>query len=200
LRIAMVMELEVTMVPLVTAFARVLDRSKQHSFAHRIRGALARIDEAEGGLHEIAGDDTDPVAHMTEQDRRIMAASISGETGRPFIITRDADKNDVALDAIVAAMAAVRGLAVTLFDIADLSAGSVISSRRPPGQASLEALSMACINVMGLDQIVAAACARGNRPPRTLRPIVVASILNAIRTLGQTCESARRALRAERRK
>ena len=199
LRIAMVMELEETLVPLVTAFARALERATQHALAHRLRAALARIDEAEGVLHEIVDDDTDDVTRMTEQDRQVMAASISRETGRPFIITRDLHQDDVALDAIVAAMAAVRGLAVTLLDIADFSGGTLITKQRPIGHASLEALSMVCINVMGLDQIVASACARGNRPPRALRPIVVASVLNAMRTLGQACEPARRVFGAARR-
>jgi fumarate hydratase class II len=192
LHIAMVMELEETLVPAATAFARALDRTSQQALAHRLRAALARIDEAEGGLHEIVDDDTNKVTRMAEQGRQVMAASISRETGRPFIITRDLHQDNAELDAVVAAMAAVRGLAVTLLDIADLAGGSLTSNRRPDARASLEALSMVCINVMGLDQIVVAACARGNRTPRTLRPIVVGSVLNAIRTLGQACEPARR--------
>jgi fumarate hydratase class II len=63
----------------------------------------------------------------------------------------------------------------------------------------VEALSMVCINVMGLDQIVATACGRGNRTPRALRPIVAGSVLNAIRTLGQACEPARRVFASTRR-
>ena len=50
---------------------------------------------------------------------------------------------------------------------------------------------MVCTHVIGLDQVVAGAGSRGNRAPRALCPLVVVSVLNAIRTLGQACVSVR---------
>jgi fumarate hydratase class II len=199
LRIAVVLELEETLVPSVAAFARALDRTGQQALAHRLSAALARIDEAEGGLHEVADDEADEVRHMGEQGKQVMAGAISRETGRPFIIVADGHQDNSALDAIVGAMAAVRGLAVTLLDIADSTGGTLTLNQRPGARGAVEALSMACINVMGLDQIVATACGRGNRTPRALRPIVAGSVLNAIMTLGQACEPARRVLASTRR-
>jgi fumarate hydratase class II len=196
LRIAM--ELEETLVPAATALARALGRGTRQALAHRLRAALAWIDEAEGGLHEIVADDTGAVMRMAEAGRQMMAAAISRETKRPFIVTRDHREDDGALDAVVAVMAAVRGLAVTLLDMADHATGALNLDRRPGDRASLEALSMVCINVMGLDQIVATACARGNRAPRALRPIVVALVLNAIKTLGLACEPAKRVFASTR--
>jgi fumarate hydratase class II len=198
LRIAMVLELEEVLVPLVTNFARALDRVAQNVPGRRLRAALARIDEAEGGLHEIAEDDTDKITPAAEQDSLVTAATISRETGRPFIVARNEHADNIGLDSVLAAMATIRGLAVALLDITDAAGSILISGWR--GQASLDALSMVCVNVMGLDQVVAAACSRGNRAPRALRPIVAASVLNAIVSLGQACDSARKGIAQRRRK
>jgi fumarate hydratase class II len=52
-------------------------------------------------------------------------------------------------------------------------------------------MSMVCTYVIGLDQVVASAGSRGNRAPRVQRPLIVVSVLNALRTLGQACASVR---------
>jgi fumarate hydratase class II len=198
LHIATVLELEETLVPSATTLARALDRAAMSSLARRLRASLGRIDEAEGGLHDIVtGDDHDSVG-MSERDWRAMAAGIARETGRPFVLpggdaggasggTGGGDASG-SLDAVVAAMAAVRGLAVALLDITEPRGRGRVSASR----TSLEATSMVCINVIGLDLTVAIAGGRGNRGPRTLRPIIVSSILNAIRTVGQACQAIRR--------
>ncbi len=117
-----------------------------------------------------------------------MATSISGETGRPFILV----PGDSGSPDAMAAMA-VRGLAVALLDITEpLSRGR--SERSSGNRVSLDAMSMVCIHVGGLDQIVAAASGRGNHPPRALRPIIAMSVLNSIRiSIGQyACLGVRR--------
>jgi fumarate hydratase, class II len=188
LHIATVLEIEEALMPPAGVLVRALDRSAMPSLAHRLRAALARIDEAEGGLHEVVSGGVYDVSGLSEPDWRAMAATIAGETRRPFIL---APGETGSLDAIVAAMAAVRGLVVAMLDITDPQSPGK-SERVSGGQVSLEAMSMVCINVMGLDQIVAAASSRGNRTPRALRPIIVMSVLNAIRTLGQACASMRK--------
>jgi fumarate hydratase class II len=191
LHIAIVMELEETLMPSAATLVRALDRSRVSSLAQRIRAALARIDEAEGSLHEIVRGDATDSSGLSESDWHAMAASIAGETGRPFILLPGSHADPGSLDAVVAAMAAVRGLAVALLDITE-PPGRGTSDRVSANRVSLDAMSMVCINVMGLDQIVASACGRGNRSPRALRPIVVMSVLNAIRTIGQACLGVRR--------
>jgi fumarate hydratase class II len=195
LHIAIVMEIEEALVPSAVALTRALDRAGMSALAQRCRVALARIDEAEGRLHEIVSGDIDDGPGMSESDWRAMAASIACETGRPFILPRCGDANSGSLDAIVAAMATVRGLAMALLDITEPHGfgdpGRVLASHR-----SLEAVSMVCVNVMGRDLTVAIAGGRGNRGPHVLRPIIVLSVLDAIRTVGQACRAIRRIIGA----
>jgi fumarate hydratase, class II len=189
LHIATVMELEETLVPAVAALVRALDRASMSSLARRLRAALARIDEAEGGLHEIVCGGTRDGSGMSEPDWRAMAASIARETRRPFVLPPEGHADPGSFDAIVAAMSAVRGLAVSLLDIAEPQGrnnGRASPDRVSRDRAALEAMSMVCTHVIGLDQVVAGAGGRGNR---ALRPLVVVSVLNAIRTLGQACVS-----------
>ncbi len=118
LHIATVMELEETLAPAVAALARALDRASMSSLSRRPRAALARIDEAEGGLHEIVSggvrDDSDMAEHgWAESDWRNFAAAIATETGRPFVLSPEETADPGSLDATVAAMSAVRGLAVS---------------------------------------------------------------------------------------
>jgi fumarate hydratase class II len=188
LHIATIMEIEETLAPPVAGLVRLLDRAAMPYLAQRLRIALARIDEAEGGLHEILSGGEHDCAGMSELDWRAMAASVARETGRPFVLAPGGYADHVSLDAVVAAMAAVRGVVVTLLDTTD-PRGSVRPERFSAGQAPLEAMSMVCIHVMGLDQIVTAAGSRGNHPPRALRPVIAMSVLSAIRTVGPACSS-----------
>jgi fumarate hydratase, class II len=191
LHIATVLEIEETLVPSAATLVRALDRSGMSSLAQRLRGALARIDEAEGGLHEIVSGDLDDGPGMAEPDWRAMASSIASETGRPFILPRSGDADPGSFDAIVATMATVRGLAVALLEIAEPH-GRGNPERVSASHRSLEAMSAVCVNTMGLDLTVAIAGSRGNRGPRVLRPIIVLSVLNAIRNVGQACQAIRR--------
>ena len=191
LHIATVLEIEETLTPSVSTLVRALDRSRVSSLAQRLRAALARIDEAEGGLHEIVSGGTNDSAGLSEPDWHGMAASIASETGRPFIMPPGDHADPGSLDAVIAAMAAVRGLAVALLDITE-PYGRGNADRISGNRVSLEAMSMVCIHVIGLDQSVAAAGGRGNHTQRALRPIIAMSVLNAIGTIGQSCLGIRR--------
>jgi fumarate hydratase, class II len=191
LHIATVLELEETLMPSVATLVRALDRTRVSSLAQRLRAALARIDEAEGSLHEIVSGGENDGLGLSEPDWHAMAASIASETGRPFILLPGGHADPSSFDAIIAAMAAVRGLAVVLLEITE-PFGRGSADQGSGNRVSLEAMSMVCINVIGLDQIAAAAGGRGNRSPRALRPIIAMSVLNAIRTIGQACLGIRR--------
>jgi fumarate hydratase class II len=191
LHIATVLELEEGLMPAAATLVRALDRTRVSSLAQRLRAALARIDEAEGGLHEIVSGAASDSSDLSEPDWHAMAASIATETGRPFILLPGGHADPGSLDAVVAAMAAVRGLAVALLDITE-PYGRGSADRVSGNRVSLDAMSMVCIHVMGLDQIVGAAGGRGNHSPRAMRPIIAMSVLNAIRTIGQACLGIRR--------
>ncbi len=191
LHVATVLEIEETLMPSAAMLIRALDRAGMSSLARRLRAALARIDEAEGSLHEIVSGGTNDSSGLSEPDWNAMAASIAREAGRPFVLLPVGHTDPGSLDAVVAAMAAVRGLAVGLLDIIEPH-GRGGSDHVSSDRVSLEAMSMVCINVMGLDHIVAAAGSRGNRTPHAARPIIAVSVLNAIRTIGQACLGVRR--------
>jgi fumarate hydratase class II len=191
LHIATVMELEEILMPAVAGLVRVLDRAAMPYLARRLRVALARIDEAEAGLHEVVGGADHDGSGMSEPDWRAIAASVTQETGRPFILPPGGHADPGSLEPVVAAMAAVRGLVVALLDMTE-GYRCDGPARITDGQGSLEAMSMVCIHVMGLDQIVAAASSRGNHTPRALRPVIAMSVLSAIQTVGLACLSVRR--------
>jgi fumarate hydratase class II len=189
LHIATVLELEETLVPAVATLIRALDRNRVSALAERLRAALARIDEAEGGLHEVVSSGANDGSGLSEPDWHDMAASIASETGKPFIMVPGDHADAGSLDAVIAAMAAVRGLAVALLEVTE-PYGRGNPDRVTGNRVSLEAMSMVCIHVIGLDQIVATAGGR----QRAMRPIIAMSVLNAIRTMGQACLGIRRSI------
>ncbi len=199
LHIATVLELEETLMPSAAALARALDRAAMVSLAERLRVALARIDEAEGGLHEIVSDKAADGLDTAGPDWRAVAAFIAGETGRPFIPAPGDNAGPGSLDAVVAAMAAVRGLAVALLDITEPH-GRGGPERGSAIRSPLEATSMVCVNVTG---------PRPGRHHRRLSwpsrragiaSIIVMSVLNAIRTIGEACQALRRVIASGDRK
>jgi fumarate hydratase class II len=134
--------------PSAATLMRALDRTSMSSLAQRLRAALARIDEAEGGLHEIVSGGPNDSSGLYEPDWHAMAASIAAETARPFILLPGSHAEPGSLDAVVAAMAAVRGLAVALLEITEPH-GRAGSDRVSRNRVPLEAMWMVCNNVMG---------------------------------------------------
>jgi fumarate hydratase class II len=115
-----------------------------------------------------------------------------------------------SLDAMVAAMAALRGLAVALMKIANdmrwLASGPrcgleelVLPSNEPgssimPGKVNptqCEAMVMICIQVIGEDNAVAVAGSQGNFELNAMRPIIINDFLHAARILADGCEKFR---------
>ncbi len=90
-------------------------------YAQQTRDALKRIRDSETGLFELAARGTAVGTGLNapagfSQD---MAAKIAELTGRPFVTAPNKFAAQASLDAMVAAMAALRGLAVTLMKIAN---------------------------------------------------------------------------------
>jgi fumarate hydratase class II len=194
--IATVIEIENGLVPRCSALARAFERDpKQSASGHgrRLVAALARLDEAEGSLHEIGSETSDagPAAEMTAAEWQVVVATIAADTAKPFIVAPDGFSHRATVDAMLAAMAAVRGVAIVLQDIAcalhtSLNAGS--------GRALTEAMAMVCQYVIGQDQMVAATAFGGSMAEAMASPLIVASVLNALRRLGHSCEAMRRML------
>jgi fumarate hydratase, class II len=112
---------------------------------------------------------------------------------------------------MVAAMAAVRGLAVALMKIANdmrwlasgprCGLGELLLPENEPGSSIMpgkvnptqqEAMVMVCIQVIGEDNAVAFAGSQGNFELNAMRPIIINNFLHSARILGDACDKLRR--------
>ncbi|MGO9007938.1 MAG: class II fumarate hydratase [Beijerinckiaceae bacterium] len=182
-------------------------------YAQQMRDAIAGVRRAEGGLHELAAGGTAvgtglnaPPNFSTE-----IAAEIAELTGRPFVTAPNKFAAQGSLDAMVAAMAAVRGLAVALMKIANdmrwlasgprCGLGELILPENEPGSSIMpgkvnptqsEAMVMVCIQVIGEDNAVAFAGSQGNFELNAMRPIIINNFLHSARLLADACDKLRR--------
>ncbi|APR76011.1 Fumarate hydratase class II [Minicystis rosea] len=182
-------------------------------YAQQMRDALARIRAAEAGLFELAAGGTAVGTGLNAPPgfSRDIAAEIADLTGRPFVTAPNKFAAQGSLDAMVAAMAAVRGIAVALLKIANdmrwLASGprcgleELILPANEPGSSIMpgkvnptqcEAMVMVCIQVIGEDNAVAIAGSQGNFELNAMRPIVINAFLHAARVLGDACDKLRR--------
>jgi fumarate hydratase class II len=182
-------------------------------WAHQIRDALTRIRACETALFELAAGGTavgtglNAPAHFS----RDIAGTIAALTGYKFVTAPNKFAAQGSLDAMVAAMAALRGLAVALMKIANdrrwlasgprCGLGELLLPENEPGSSIMpgkvnptqeEAMVMVCIQVIGEDNAVAFAGSQGNFELNTMRPIVINNFLHSARILGDACDTLRR--------
>src|SRR5258706_5055977 len=181
-------------------------------WAHQSRDALARIRASEAGLFEVAAGGTAVGTGLNAPPNfsQEIAAKIAELTGHPFVTAPNKFAAQGSLDAIVAAMAALRGLAVALMKIANdmrwLSSGprcglgELLLPENEPGSSIMpgkvnptqqEAMVMVCIQVIGDDNAVAFAGSQGNFELNAMRPIIINNFLHSARILGDACEKLR---------
>src|ERR1700740_162995 len=181
-------------------------------WAHQIRDALSRIRAAEMGLFELAAGGTAVGTGLNAPPDfgREIAVKIADLTGYPFVTASNKFAAQGSLDAVVAAMGAVRGLAVALMKIANdmrwlasgprCGLGELLLPENEPGSSIMpgkvnptqqEAMVMVCIQVIGEDNAVAFAGSQGNFELNAMRPIVINNFLHSARILGDACEKLR---------
>jgi fumarate hydratase class II len=181
-------------------------------WAHQIRDALLRIRASEGGLFELAAGGTAVGTGLNAPADfgREIAAKIAELTGYKFVTAPNKFAALAAPDAMVAAMAAVRGLAVALMKIANdmrwlasgprCGLGELLLPENEPGSSIMpgkvnptqqEAMMMVCIQVIGEDNAVAFAGSQGNFELNTMRPIIINNFLHSARLLGDSCDKLR---------
>src|ERR1700731_4528108 len=169
-------------------------------WAHQIRDALARIRASEAGLFELAAGGTAVGTGLNAPPNfsRDMAAKIRELTGRPFVTAPNKFAAQGSLDAMVGAMAALRGLAVALMKIANdmrwlasgprCGLGELLLPENEPGSSIMpgkvnptqqEAMVMVCIQVIGDDNAVAFAGSQGNFELNAMRPIIINNFLHS---------------------
>jgi fumarate hydratase class II len=182
-------------------------------YAHQIRDALDRIIASETGLFELAvgGTAVGTGLNAPANFDREMADQIAELTGQPFITAPNKFAAQGSLDAMVAAMAALRGLAVALMKIANdmrwlasgprCGLGELLLPENEPGSSIMpgkvnptqcEAMVMVCIQVIGEDNAVAFAGSQGNFELNAMRPIIINNFLHSARVLGDACEKFRK--------
>jgi fumarate hydratase, class II len=161
---------------------------------------LARIRASEAGLFELAAGGTAVGTGLNAPAgfSREIAAKIAELTGHPFVTAPNKFAAQGSLDAMVAAMAAVRGLAVALMKIANdirwlasgprCGLGELVLPENEPGSSIMpgkvnptqcEALTMVF------------AGSQGNFELNAMRPIIINNFLHSARVLGDACDKLR---------
>ena len=181
-------------------------------YATQLRDAIARVRASEVGLFELAAGGTavgtglNAPPHFSQE----IAAKIAELTGRPFVTAPNKFAAQGSLDAMVAAMSALRGLAVALMKIANdmrwlasgprCGLGELLLPENEPGSSIMpgkvnptqcEAMVMVCIQVIGEDNAVALAGSQGNFELNAMRPIIINDFLHSARVLGDAAEKLR---------
>ena len=181
-------------------------------WAQQIRDALGRIRDSEHGLLQLAAGGTavgtglNAPAHFSHD----IAAKLASLTGFPFVTAPNKFTAEGSLDAMVASMAAVRGLAVALMKIANdmrwlasgprCGLGELRLPENEPGSSIMpgkvnptqqEAMVMVCIQVIAEDNSVALAGSQGNFELNAMRPIIINNFLHSARILADACEKLR---------
>jgi fumarate hydratase class II len=182
-------------------------------YAQQLRDALTRIRASQEGLFELAAGGTAVGTGLNAPPNfgRDIAAKIAELTGYPFVTAPNKFAAQGSLDAMVGAMAALRGLAVALMKIANdmrwlasgprCGLGELLLPENEPGSSIMpgkvnptqcEAMVMVCIQVIGEDNAVAFAGSQGNFELNAMRPIIINNFLHCARVLGDACDKLRR--------
>jgi fumarate hydratase class II len=182
-------------------------------YAQQIRDALRGIRASKAGLFELAAGGTAVGTGLNAPAgfSREIAVKIAELTRRPFVTAPNKFAAQGSLDAMVAAMAALRGLAVALMKIANdmrwlasgprCGLGELVLPANEPGSSIMpgkvnptqcEAMVMVCIQVIGEDNAVAFAGSQGNFELNAMRPIIINNFLHCARVLGDACDKLRR--------
>jgi fumarate hydratase class II len=181
-------------------------------YVTQLDDAIERVKESRIKLLEIAAGGTavgtglNAPAGFAEK----IASRIAVLTGKPFITAPNKFAAQGSLDAMVAAMSGLRGLAVALMKIANdmrwlasgprCGIGELILPPNEPGSSIMpgkinptqcEAMVMICIQVIGEDNAVAFAGSQGNFELNAMRPIVINNFLHAAGILADGAEKFR---------
>lgn len=181
-------------------------------YAQQVRDAIDRVEATKKGLYELAVGGTAVGTGLNAPPgfSAQMASKLAELTTKPFVTAPNKFAAQGSLDAMVATMAAVRGLAVALMKVANdmrwlasgprCGLGELELPRNEPGSSIMpgkvnptqcEAMVMVCIQIIGNDNAVAFAGSQGNFELNAMRPIIIENVLHSILILGDACEKMR---------
>jgi len=181
-------------------------------YARQLSQALDGLERSCAGLYELAAGGTAvgtglnaPLGFAVEVAERIAA-----ETGHPFLTAENKFAALGGSDAVAAASAGLRGLAVPLAKIANdirwlgsgprAGLGELILPANEPGSSIMpgkvnptqcEAMLMVCAQVFGNDTTIAFAAAQGNLELNTMRPVIISNFLHSATLLAGACRAFR---------
>ncbi|MEU3186038.1 class II fumarate hydratase [Streptomyces sp. NPDC006923] len=181
-------------------------------YAQQLGDALDRVRATLPGLHELAVGGTAVGTGINAPDGfgAAVAAEIAELTGQPFRTAPNKFAAQGGLDAMVAASAGLRGLAVSLMKIANdirwlasgprCGIGELTLPANEPGSSIMpgkvnptqcEAMVMVCVQVLSEDSAIAFAGSQGNFELNAMRPIIIGNFLHSARILGDACVKLR---------
>jgi fumarate hydratase, class II len=181
-------------------------------YAAQLATALERVKQSRQELYALAAGGTAVGTGLNAPAGFgvAIAAKIAELTGKPFVTAPNKFAAQGSLDAIVASMAALKGVAVSLMKIANdmrwlasgprCGIGELILPANEPGSSIMpgkvnptqcEAIVMICIQVIGEDNAVAFAGSQGNFELNAMRPIIINNFLHSARILGDGCDKFR---------
>ena len=181
-------------------------------WAAQLRDATRNIRRSMTGLYCLAAGGTAVGTGLNAPPRfaEEIAAKLAELTNLPFETAPNKFAAQGSLDAMVASMSALRGLAVALMKIANdmrwlasgprCGLGELILPANEPGSSIMpgkvnptqcEAMVVICIQVIGEDNAVALAGSQGNFELNAMRPIIIDNFLHSARILSDGCEKLR---------
>jgi len=181
-------------------------------YAVQLADAMERIKASRAELYQLAAGGTAVGTGLNAPKGfgKMLAEKIAALTGKPFVTAPNKFAAQGSLDGMVAAMAALRGVAVALMKIANdmrwLASGprcglaELILPANEPGSSIMpgkvnptqcEAIVMICIQVIGEDTAVAFAGSQGNFELNAMRPIIINNFLHSARILADGCQKFR---------
>ena len=177
-------------------------------YATQLEDALVNIRQSMQALYQLAigGTAVGTGLNAPEGFGSRVAAKLSELLQHPFVSAPSKFAALASLDAMVAASAALRGLAVALIKIANdlrwLGSGPRTGLRElqlpenEPGSSIMpgkvnptqqEAMIMVCAQVLGNDTVVAFAGSQGNFELNVMRPVAIRNLLHSTRILADAC-------------
>ncbi|OZD06528.1 fumarate hydratase, class II [Rhodococcus sp. 06-235-1A] len=177
-------------------------------YASQIRQGIDRVDASLQALYQLAMGGTAVGTGLNAPDGFGVAAAvqIAVQTGLPYVSAENKFAALGGLDAMVAASAALRSLAVVLLKIANdirwsasgprAGLAELILPANEPGSSIMpgkvnptqcEAMVMVCIQVLADDTAVAFAGSQGNFELNAMRPIVIDNVLHSATIMADMC-------------
>jgi fumarate hydratase, class II len=181
-------------------------------YAAQLDQALDRVLSTASGLQELAAGGTAVGTGLNAPDGfgEQIATEIARQTGQPFRTAANKFAAQGGLDAMAAASAGLRGLAVALMKIANdirwLASGPrcglselTLPANEPgssimPGKVNptqCEAMVMVCIQVLAEDGAIAFAGSQGNFELNAMRPVIINNFLHSATILAGACGKLR---------